>query len=323
MIDTYTASWDTDWTVASTLHGGCIAAVIHHTATTHLRTDPQFRHQPHILNLHLDFLRSCERRDSVITITPLKIGAVVSTLELRLSQNDQLKLIALATATNFDKPLGPSVPTSESWSGLLPPLPKPTPDFERVLAQKAESNWVPARLEGEIIPMTSRILGLYPRDKFVAPGICDSWHGFLGDERITDTYLAFMTDMVPSMSDTLMRNGGLYDANVFRDEAEKWASENPGRTCLFSNTAAQAAKSTTINQTVTLDVEFKKNLPEEGLRFVLVRTVAKMLSGGRMDIDVTICNEDMELICLARQVILVLEAGRKFKSGKMTLDTKL
>lgn len=87
--------------------------------------------------------------------------------------------------------------------------------------------------------MTSRILGLYPRGSFVAPGICDSWHGFLGDERITDTYLAFMTDMVPSMSDTLMRNGGLYDANVFRDEAEKWASENPGETCLFSNTAAQ------------------------------------------------------------------------------------
>jgi hypothetical protein len=85
----------------------------------------------------------------------------------------------------------------------------------------------------------------------------------------------------------------------------------------------QAAKSTTINQTVTLDVEFKKNLPEEGLRFVLLRTVAKMLSGGRMDVDATICNEDMELICTARQIILVLEAGRKFRVGKRTSETRL
>lgn len=157
-------------------------------------------------------------------------------------QNNQLKIIALATATNFEKSLGPSVPPTQSWSGLLPP-PKPTPDFERVLAQQAESNWVPARLEGEIIPMTSRILGLYPRGSFVAPGICDTWHTFLGDERITDTYLAFMTDLVPSMSDTLLRNGGLYDAHVFREEAEKWATENPGATCLFSNTAAQVRPS--------------------------------------------------------------------------------
>ncbi|KAG8165857.1 hypothetical protein KVR01_004409 [Diaporthe batatas] len=320
--DTYTASWHVDWTVGSTLHGGCIAAVVHHAVATHLRTDPRFRTQPHILNLHFDFLRSCERCDSVITITPLKIGALVSTLELRLSQNNKLKIIALATATDFNKSLGPSVPTAKSWSGLLPP-PKPTPDFERVLARKAEPNWVPARLEGEIIPMTSRILDLYPRGSFVAPGICDTWHGFLGDERITDTYLAFMTDMVPSMSDTLMQNGGLYDAHVFRDEAEKWASEHPGETCLFSNTAAQLVKSKTFNTTATLDVEFKKNLPQEGLRFVLVRTEAKMLSGGRMDIHMTICNEDMELICLARQVILVLEAGRKFQAGTRTSDTKL
>lgn len=66
------------------LHGGGIAAVIQHTAVTHLQTDTRFRNQPHLLNLHLEFLRACERRESVITVTVLKIGAAVSTLQLQL-----------------------------------------------------------------------------------------------------------------------------------------------------------------------------------------------------------------------------------------------
>lgn len=87
--------------------------------------------------------------------------------------------------------------------------------------------------------MTSRILGLYPRGGFVAPGICDAWHSLLGDERINDTYLSFMTDWVPSLSDTLLQNGGLYDARVFRQKAERWANEHPGVTCLCENTLAE------------------------------------------------------------------------------------
>lgn len=149
-----------------------------------------------------------------------------------------MKVTALVTSTNFERSLGPTVPISESWSGLLPP-PKPTPDFDRVLAQQSDVNWVPARLSGEIIPMTGRILGLYPRGGFAAPGICDSWHGFLGDERITNTYMAWLTDFVPSMSDTLLQNRGLLDAHVFQEKAEEWAVEHPGITCLFTNTVAE------------------------------------------------------------------------------------
>ena len=30
------------------------------------------------------------------------------------------------------------------------------------------------------------------------------------------------------MSDTLLRNGGPYDAHVFQEKAEQWAQKNPG-----------------------------------------------------------------------------------------------
>ena len=145
-------------------------------------------------------------------------------------------MVAVATSTNFEQPLGPSV--HNAWTGLVPP-PKPKPDFDGVLENKADENWVPCLLKGEVIPMTGRILGLYPRGGFVSPGICDSWHSFLGDERIDETYVAWMSDFIPSMSDTLLRNGGLYDAHVFQQRAEQWAQEHPGVTCQTTNTLAE------------------------------------------------------------------------------------
>lgn len=74
---------------------------------------------------------------------------------------------------------------------------------------------------------------------------------------------------------------------------------------------------------MTLEVEFKRILPKDGLRFVLIRTATKMLAGGRMDIEVTILNEEMELLCTARQVLLVLEAGRKFGGGKQEIASRM
>lgn len=79
----------------------------------------------------------------------------------------------------------------------------------------------------------------------------------------------------------------------------------------------QAAQIPTIENTVTMDIEFKRRLPANGLRFIFSRAATRLLSDGRMDMDVTICNEDMELICIARQLILVLDAQRKFRSGRI------
>lgn len=299
------------------LHGGCVAAVIHLAAVTHLTTDPtlQAQNQPDVLNLHLEFLRACERLESTVTVSVLKLGAAACTLQLQLSQNGKTRVVALATSTNFDRVLGPTVPTG--WA--LHPPPDPKPDFDRVLSNKPDDHWIPVRVEGDIIPVTGRILALDPRDGFRTQGVCDNWNSFLGDERMDATYLAFMTDLIPSMTDTLTRNGGLYDANRFWRGAKQWADANPGIPAVMWNSLAELAKqASTFNTTVVLDMEFKRRLPKEGLRFVFTRTAARTLQDGRLDLDLTICNEDMELVCKAHQLILVLEAQRKFRDGKKT-----
>ena len=68
----------------------------------------------------------------------------------------------------------------------------------------------------------------------------------------------------------------------------------------------------TVNITLSLDIEYKRRLPTEDLRFTFTRATAKTLLDGRMDVDLTICNEDMDVICLARQLILALGVHRKF-----------
>lgn len=220
----------------------------------------------------------------------------------------------MAISTNFDRPLGPTAPTG--WT-LLPP-PEPKPDFDRVLANQPDDNWIPARVEGEIIPLTGRIFVLYPRVGLRTEGICDTWSCFVDDERMDATYIAFMTDMIPDMAETILRKGGLYDARRYWHTASQWAEANPGIPAVLKTSMEEAKRASTFSNTVVLDMEFKRRLPKEGLRFVLIRTAARTLQDGRLDLDVTICDEEMEVVCKSHQLILVLEAQRKFRSGKTT-----
>lgn len=299
----------------SALLGGYVAAQIHHVAATHLVTDPALVacNQKDVLNLHLEFLRPSEPCISTVTVATLKLGAALSTIQLHLSQNGKPRVIALATSTNFDNSLGPTVSTT--GLSLHPPSP-PKPDFDRVWAHLQEPNWIPGNLVGEVTPVARRVLGLYPRTGFTTDGICDIWNSFLGDERMDATYLALMADVIPSMSDTLLRNRGLYDAHAFWQKMRSWAETNPGVPAKMTNTLKEGMNSATLNVTVTMDLEFKRRLPRDGLRSIFVRLATDMLQDGRMGVDITICNEEMELLCTAHQLIAVLEAKRRFVDKK-------
>jgi hypothetical protein len=299
-----------------------VAAVIYHAATTHLTTDTELRarDQPDILNLHIEYLRACERLDITVAVSALRVGAAACTLELKLAQAGKVKAIALATSTNFNVVLGP---TAHWGPPLLVPPPDPKPDFGRVLAGKPDNNWMPLRMVGELIPITARLLSLYPRGGFCDQGVCDEWRGFVADnadagvgkvvERMDGTALAVVVDLVPSMTP----DGVGFNTHRMLREARAWAEAHPGRTAVSSSSLAELeGDASTWNNTLVLDIEFTKKLPEEGLRFVFTRAVTRTLPGGRMDLDMIICDEEMEIVCKSHQVILVLDARRKLRGGK-------
>jgi hypothetical protein len=120
------------------LLGGAVAAQLYHVASTYFETDPSIaaRKQPDVHTMHVEYLHPCELLDSIVTVTPLRVGAIASTIQLHLIQNDKLKVVALATSTNFGKPIGPSAPTA--WT--LHPPPAPRPDFDRILISQPDDN---------------------------------------------------------------------------------------------------------------------------------------------------------------------------------------
>ncbi|KAK4171579.1 thioesterase-like superfamily-domain-containing protein [Triangularia setosa] len=324
--NTYTCSWHTDWAFGITNTGPQPS-----TAAAPLRgsTPPsQLTSHPNILKLHLEFLHPCTREISIITIKTLRSGATSTTLQAKLAQSNQLKILAIAKAVDFDRPLSPSA--RSEWS-LLPP-PNPTPNFKRVESGHKDSSWVTGRIKGEFLQFTERMLVLAPRQGHKTDGVHDGWYKFIyrrnEDEHyspdwecgVNNTLLTFLTDALPSMSDTLIRNDGAYDAHGIHGKMVKWEAadrQDEGRPVTIWDIIKEAMKAQVFNNTVTLDIEFKRRVdPEKGNGWFFIRTVAKMLEKGRIDLNVVICDENMELLVVTQQTVLVLEAGRKFSKGR-------
>jgi hypothetical protein len=290
-----------------------VSAALHHAAVRHLATTLARINQPDILTLHLDFLRMCTLDELDITVVDLKIGAATSNIQLQLSQQGKLKAIGVATSVNFEKPLGPSAPTG--WK-LFPPPPTPKPDFAKILAHEPEENWFPSRSYGELLQFTRRILTAGSRGGLTVDGMWETWNTFTDTESMNATDLVLLTDYLPSLSDTLLHNGGLYDANRFFAQVAEAQAKNPGPPTELTNTMADALQAKVFNSTLSLDIEFKARVPNGGLKWAFSRAQAKRLENGRMDVSITICDERLEPLVLAKQMILVLDAHRRFGPKK-------
>lgn len=62
--------------------------------------------------------------------------------------------------------------------------------------------------------------------------------------------------------------------------------------------------------TLSLSLEIKKLPPPGGWKWLFVRIEAGVIKNGRFDINVTICNEDKEIVAISRHVAVILDATR-------------
>jgi hypothetical protein len=69
--------------------------------------------------------------------------------------------------------------------------------------------------------------------------------------------------------------------------------------------------------TVTLNIDMKKHLPKDGVEWLYSRIVTKVVRGGRTDLDVSVLDENGEVIALSTQVGLVVSASRNVGSRKL------
>jgi hypothetical protein len=292
------------------LHGGCVAAVLYSAAEKHFTTTLASHRQPDVFTLHLEFLRPCIPENSTIKITDLKVGKGTNFIQLEFMQNGVTKVIALATSTNFSFEFGPSAKTTVSFPGL-----KPKPDFKKVEAHEPDENWIPAKMTGELLNIGKHSTLLYPAEGQTTDGTIDYWCVADKPIKFSGAQLALLGDLCPSASDTLLRTGGIYDAHRLHRGTKEATDKEPGKPAMLTNTLKEAMTAVFWNSTVTMDLHFKQRLPEEEMFWTFTRVTTRMLVGGRMDLDVTICDRDMVPLCLVRQVLLVLDSRRRFKEG--------
>lgn len=164
---------------------------------------------------------------------------------------------------------------------------------------------------------------LYPVDGQPTAGIIDYWCGFDRPEGFDGVHLAMLCDVAPSASDTLLRTEGVFDAHKIYRIKKEAAEKAPGKPAILRNSLKEASQARIWNTTLTMDLHFKWRLPERETMWTFTRVTTRMLDGGRMDLDLTICDEELVPICLARQVMLVIDAGRRFKKDRKDKAFKL
>lgn len=70
-----------------------------------------------------------------------------------------------------------------------------------------------------------------------------------------------------------------------------------------------------INATFSMSTEIKQRLPEDGVQWLYMRTEAKKLEGSRMDMEVLLFDETMELVAISHQVAWIVTGVEKTKKS--------
>ena len=132
------------------------------------------------------------------------------------------------------------------------------------------------------------------------PSIMDEWitPTSTGD-KFTNVNLGFVADQWPQM-------------------AENYRPDSPHNSKGIVARAIRAKKGTSTTKdvgwrspfwypTLLMNIEFKKLLPAQGVDWLFVRARAKQIKDGRMDVEVTILDDELELVALSNHICFIVD----------------
>lgn len=279
--------------------------------------DPKLKaiDQPDIHSIHVEFLRPGAASECTIKVQTLKIGPLSSTLQLHLIQDDKVRALAVVTTTNFDKDVGPSA--SAGWT-LNPPA-QPKPNFQLMRAGKQDANgYLPILSDNGFAPQLATYLYSHTADVRHPKNIYEAWMAKKTGDFFDNLAVMLLPDSVPAMHDGVMQEGAPYDLANFMKNARAAYEANEGP-AVVKTTMKQLMKIRYSHYHLSMSYIFKKRMPATGLEWILVRSHTKGLDKGRMEVDLEMLDENMDLLCVNRQNIIVNDMARKFKKQKASL----
>lgn len=310
---TYLANLPSDHCLGSAVHGGLLASTVLDAVRQHFHTTLQRYEQPHTFSLHLVFLRPAVAGQAILEIRDTKPGKGTSTIHISLSQNGKECVVGYALNMNLQFAKGLSYPTHYT---LNPP---PPPADIAKLTNNTDPHWVSYTYPyhpDSCIKASTHLRFVVPIKPPPHPSISDVWFTPIhAEDAFTNEMLGSVIDYWPRMPENY-HSGSPYGISGLAARGLRTMQGSPSED--ISQQTPQYGY-----PTLSMNLEIKKLLPPEGVKWLFMRARAKEIKNGRMDAEITVLDEALELVALSHQVSFIVNFAQtpaimpRRKDGKL------
>ncbi|KAF2650363.1 hypothetical protein K491DRAFT_639238 [Lophiostoma macrostomum CBS 122681] len=318
--------------------GGFLACVMTKHAVMYASQQPKSKHQTDLRSAHVQFYRPIfPDKDAGVEmkLREVNIGRAWSTFRVELTHGHDAKLAASADVTVCNLHMhGKTLPTN--W-GLTPPARRL--DLAR-LETLGNPDWAcyhtafhPAGFRRGMSYVKYYVPRKVPQPvKFVEQWITPGWDCEpCGSRKETTGKATWTNELIQFVADlSLPVQENFWPAEVLGSSlgsivatlafaARQRLSYDEGRTDWrqlsddgsLPEDGSKLFKNSMINVTLSMSTEIKKKLPEEGIRWLYMRTEAKRLENSRLDIEIILLDETLDLVAISHQVAWIVAGMQK------------
>ncbi|KAJ5280860.1 PKS-like enzyme [Penicillium angulare] len=324
----------TDIAFGGVSSGGYIACVMAKYATLYASKHPKLNKQSDIRSSTVMFYRPVvPTKSAVMVLREVSIGKAWSTLRVEISQGEKIAASSDITITSFSVP---GITLQTGWNLFPPPR-----QVDLLKLEKGEdpawTSYQTAFYPDGFRRGHSYIRNFIPKtwsadnsfvEQWVLPGWdCEPLGSCAKPENekalwtndmvqfIVDNGLPVQENYMPLVPGKSLPMGSVAATLAFAAAQEKARNEGNPQWRALRDDGSKKIMVQTVHVTLSMSTEIKKNLPREGVRWLYLRTEAKHIENGRMDLEILLYDEKMELVAVNNQVAQIIPAMGKSKKG--------
>lgn len=142
---------------------------------------------------------------------------------------------------------------------------------------------------------TDNVRSWFPRAGQPCAGVIDEWLCLRNGENWTNEALGSVVDTFPQVVETFVLEEDPYSLEKERSGGKKLGEKESVGFWY---------------PTVLLNLDVKKALPKEGVKWLFVRLQAKMIKNGRFDLEIVVLDAGGDLVALSHHVCFAVSAAR-------------
>ncbi|KAL5332148.1 thioesterase-like superfamily-domain-containing protein [Aspergillus crustosus] len=331
--------------------GGYTTSILYRTAALHFKnkpspattnpTNPTPNSTPEPIAFQITFLRRTSLGRAILTVQEIKLGARLSTIHITLSQpsdNDnpkksggelKVKLVAYITVSPPDAESGLAITGPWSLSPAAPAgsLPDGSVDFRRLSETGNDGSWTRIPTPPKQLAAAQHIALYGPKEAFRrnwtledrVNQVVDQWGQFgPGGKPVkwSNEAVVYLLILFPA---ALNRLGAMEELRLKSLETDIGSSrDGQGQGQQTEEGKRKGNLGIELSgrfwyPIVTMNIDLKRRIPEEGVDWIHSRVVTRVVRGGRGDLDVVLLDEQGEVAATSAQVALVVDSARTTK----------